>query len=400
MNEALREKALSSTGPFYFFDLDVFRDNIRRIREMTDVAGLCFAMKCNPFLVKEASALVDRIEVCSYGEYCICRQAGVDPGKLLISGVLKKPLELGRIVEECGAKARYTVESIDQLKLLIDLAERENERLCIYIRLSSGNQFGLDQDGVRQAIRIAAGSQSIELVGIHYYSGSQKRKPEKPVREIEKLDKFIRELEQEAGIRIGEIEYGPGIPARYFMDQKEDLSDRFFTEIREAISRMEWKGHITLEMGRIFAASCGSYVTRVLDTKRSGGINYAITDGGMHQLNYDGQLRGMYHPFIEVIRKDDSASVPEGEETKRWTICGCLCTVNDVISGEAATGPLSVGDLLVFGNAGAYSCVEGMALFLSHELPEIISYSRDQGIMVLRKSKECYCFNTASQEMF
>ena len=400
----LKDQAAVTDSPFYLFDVDAFRENIKRIRRETgDAAKLCFAMKCNPFLMPQAAPEVDRIEVCSYGEYCICRKDGIEPEKLLISGVLKKPAELERMVEECGSKAGYTVESMGQFALLAELAGKRREKLRIYIRLTSGNQFGLDRESVNTIFELAGMTPYLEIAGIHYYSGSQKRKAAKLVRELEKLDQLLLELQDRFHVTIPELEYGPGIPARYFEDQPENLDKSFFEEIRKAIAAMRWKGHVTIEMGRIFASSCGYYVTRVCDIKHSGETGYAITDGGMHQMNYDGQIRGMYHPFVTVLTEKDKRRENrreiDGEKRNPssdhiWTVCGCLCTANDVICAEQDLGPLKVGDILVFGNVGAYSMVEGMALFLSHELPAIFSYAEEEGSKCLRQPRECWELNS------
>lgn len=406
--KVLKDQAAVTDSPFYLFDLDTFRENIRRIRRETgNAAKLCFAMKCNPFLMPLAALEVNRIEVCSYGEYCICRKDGIDPGKLLISGVLKKPAELKRMVEECGSKAGYTVESMGQFAMLAELARKHREKLRVYIRLTSGNQFGLDRESVNTVFELAGMTPYLEIAGIHYYSGSQKRKAAKPVRELEKLDRLLLELQDRFHVTIPELEYGPGIPARYFEDQPEKLDESFFKEIRKAIADMTWKGRVTMEMGRVFAASCGYYVTRVCDIKYSGETGYAITDGGMHQMNYDGQIRGMYHPFVTVLTENDrrreNGRERDGEKSNpsangNWTVCGCLCTANDVLCAEQDLGPLKVGDILAFGNVGAYSMVEGMALFLSHELPAIFSYSKGEGSRCLRQPRECWEWNSGRTE--
>ena len=76
-------------------------------------------------------------------------------------------------------------------------------------------------------------------------------------------------------------------------------------------------------MGRALTASCGYYLTSVKDIKQNNGRNYCIVDGGIHQIQYDGQIRGMYTPEVQIIG--------EQEETKEWTVCGSLCTTNDIL---------------------------------------------------------------------
>ena len=49
-------------------------------------------------------------------------------------------------------------------------------------------------------------------------------------------------------------------------------------------------------MGRFFAASCGTYLTRVVDLKENDGTNYCILDGGINHLTYAGQVMGLKAP--------------------------------------------------------------------------------------------------------
>ena len=90
------EHAITKYGtPLYVFDIDevkrktdYFRDRFR------ESAGLCFAIKANPFLTCTMSKVTDRIEVCSMGEFEICRELQIEAEKLLISGVLKKKKDI------------------------------------------------------------------------------------------------------------------------------------------------------------------------------------------------------------------------------------------------------------------------------------------------------------------
>lgn len=52
-------------------------------------------------------------------------------------------------------------------------------------------------------------------------------------------------------------------------------------------------------------------------------------------------------------------------ETEKWTICGSLCTVGDVIVKNLPVVKPEIGDMILFYNIGAYSVTEGIYLFLS-----------------------------------
>ena len=62
---------------------------------------------------------------------------------------------------------------------------------------------------------------------------------------------------------------------------------------------------------------------------------------------------------------------------EKYSICGSLCTVSDVIVKEVPLHNPVPGDILVFDNTGAYSVTEGISLFLSRDLPRV--YLRSGG---------------------
>lgn len=55
---------------------------------------------------------------------------------------------------------------------------------------------------------------------------------------------------------------------------------------------------------------------------------------------------------------------------------------------------LKVGDRLVFERTGAYSVTEGIALFLSRDLPEVYFWSGKKGLEKVRNRIESFRMNT------
>ena len=263
-------------------------------------------------------------------------------------------------------------------------ANRQN--VNIYLRLTSGNQFGMDAPSIYKILNSADRWEFVRIKGIHYFSGTQKKNADKIRKELEFLDEFLRKAEAETGHPLTELEYGPGLAVSYFEGQ-EDMTVSDIREISEAIRAMEWSGSVMLEMGRAFAASCGHYLTTALDIKKSNGTNYCIVDGGSHQVSYDGQIRGMYRPGFRVSPERESG------EVRKWTVCGSLCTVSDVLMKDAPIRGLQKGDVLIFDRAGAYSAMEGMALFLSHELPQVVLYSQKSGWRPVREEQQTFRWN-------
>ena len=206
---------------------------------------------------------------------------------------------------------------------------------------------------------------------------------------LDKLLAFFEEVQQQYDFCLQRLEYGTGLAVDYFTADAEESEAARLDAISEKIREVGEKTELTVEMGRFFAAPCGYYVNKVIDTKTCEGIHYAILDGGLNQLKYDGQIQGMQIPNITHI------PAKSGEE-QLWTLCGSLCTTADVLARNVALTGLEIGDTLVFERTGAYSVSEGMALFLSRELPEINVYSAETDLQQLRPLMDASRFNTPS----
>ena len=97
--EALRTVAATYGTPTYIFDVREVEARIRLLRSLLpEDTGLCFAVKANPFLIPYVADLVDRLEVCSPGEYEICIQEQIAPEKIVVSGVNKTYESMKRIL--------------------------------------------------------------------------------------------------------------------------------------------------------------------------------------------------------------------------------------------------------------------------------------------------------------
>lgn len=384
----LQEAAEKFGTPSYLFDLDRLARRMETLKKaLGSRAELCYAMKANPFLTGALRDLADRFEVCSPGEYDICRRLDIPEEKLVISGVNKSPEDTARMMDDCPRMGRYTAESPAQLELLHQCASRRKRKVSVLLRLTSGNQFGMDEEEVRRIVAERAKYPFLDIVGIQQYSGTQKHSEKRLRRQLSRLDGLISSLREESGFETRELEYGPGLPVFYFQDDEAFDEEAFLGEFASALADMAFQGHITLELGRSIAAECGYYLTAAADCKTNKGQHYVILDGGLHQMNYYGQSMAMRVPTVYRLRERD------GEETL-WNLCGSLCTVNDILVKQLPVKNLQPGDVFVFEKTGAYSVTEGMALFLSRDLPAVISWSEKDGFRLLRERQSVSSLNT------
>lgn len=387
--KTLTQQALQIATPGYIFDLDLFRARVKLVREVFgEKVGLCFSIKANPFLLKYLPEEFDKIEVCSPGELSICERIGADLGKIIFSGVNKTKKDVERAIDD-GVNV-LTVESRLHLQLIHDAAQMRGKTVPVLLRLTAGSQFGMDRADVLDIITNRENYPHVEIVGIHFFSGTQKRKAAAIIKELDKLLAFFEEVQQQYDFRLQRLEYGTGLAVDYFTADAEESEAARLDAISEKIREVGEKTELTVEMGRFFAAPCGYYVNKVIDTKTCEGVHYAILDGGLNQLKYDGQIQGMQIPVISHISCAGAAK----DAAEKWTLCGSLCTTADVLTKNVELTGLSIGDILVFHRTGAYSVMEGMAVFLSREMPEVYIYSQASGLTKIRRMLYTDIFNT------
>lgn len=373
--------------PTYLFDTSVLIKRINYLKSYLMGAGLVYAVKANTFIVKELIDNVERLEICSPGEYRICKKLGIDPQKMVISGVYKDEKSIEQMLES-GDILRYTIESLEQWHLLNKLASKHQKKIKVLIRLTSGNQFGISEEDLISIIK-NNDSPLIEIMGLEYFSGTQKHSLKRIDKEITYLIELMDELESTCHFEVKELEYGPGLPVYYFEDD-EFNEDAFLSEFANIIAKVK-KQRLSLELGRSIAACCGSYLTSIVDMKTNKNGNFVLVDGGIHHLVYYGGTMAMRTPHLELFPK---RSAEEGV----YNIYGSLCTINDVLVKSLKISKPEIGDTFIFKIAGAYSVTEGISLFLSRDLPKVVIKDKDGNLKLVRDEMQTSEINFPNYE--
>ena len=376
--------------PLYVFDINVLRRRIAYLRNSLPGVRLCFAVKANPFLLQELRGFADRFEVCSPGEAEICNRAHIPAAQQVISGVYKTPSVMEKMIAQGNGPRLFTVESVRQFRLLSGLAEQYRKPINVLLRLTSGNQFGMEEQEIVQLVQEREEYPLVCIRGIQFFSGTQKTSLKRLRRELEAVDTFVCALQETCGFTVQELEFGPGFPVNYFQGQSFD-EDAFLAGFSGLLAGLRCGARVTLELGRSIAASCGSYLTRVVDVKQNRGQNYAIVDGGMHQMVYYGQSMAMQHPQCRIYP-------PRSGDAENWNLCGSLCTVNDILVKQLPVAGLKCGDVFAFGNTGAYCMTEGISLFLSRALPRIVLLRAEGAPLLVREALPTDRINTSHYE--
>lgn len=356
--------------PLFIYDIDELTKRVNYLKSKFINYNMVYAVKANTFVIKEIDSLVDRFEICSPGEYEICEKLNIARNKMVISGVNKDRQFIEYLISNFDDVLKYTIESYNQFLLINELSNKYNKKNHVLIRLSSGNQFGVSEEDF---IKIIKENNNLIIDGIEYFSGTQKHSLKIIEKELDHLKEFIDNIENNYSLKIEEVEYGPGLPVFYFQDN--DFDENTYLDGLNKIIGIFSEKVVSLEIGRSMVASCGTYLTKVVDIKENKNGNFVILDGGINHLVYYGQTMAMKIPFYEVLPKRELEEIT-------YNLCGSLCTTNDYLVKNIKINKLMLNDVFIFKNTGAYSSTEGIALFLSRDLPKIILVKEGNDLLI------------------
>ncbi|MFG5139567.1 hypothetical protein O8I32_04545 [Campylobacter lari] len=387
-NEELLNIAKKHGTPSFLFDIQALLNRVRAMKDILDNKyELCYAMKANPFLTTYISKNIEKIEVCSPGELQICIKLNISPSQIIYSGVVKGYDDIV-LALKYGIKT-FTAESLNQLELINKCTLALDVKIFVLLRLSAKSQFGMSKEDILHAIKTSSKYQNIQFSGLHYYAGTQRKKIDLQLKDLNLLLDLKNEIIDIIKIDEFIIEYAPGLSVSMFED--DDFSDTLkpLSTLKAKLDKLNLDGvKIRIELGRFIVQYCGYYLASILDVKNTGECDYCLLDGGINHVNYYGSIMGMKIPIMRHFQINHN----HHDDKKDYCICGALCTSGDVLVRRKQLDNPQIGDLIVFENIGAYSVTEGIYLFLSRTLPKILLIDNDN-ITIVRDFKEIFELN-------
>ena len=122
----------------------------------------------------------------------------------------------------------------------------------------------------------------------------------------------------------------------------------------------------------------------------------AVFGSGSFLLPSMGCILVLLLALRKPIEKAEGTEAEKSGEEELFHLCGSLCTVNDVLARDVALHDPQKGDVICFKRCGAYAATEGMAMFLSRELPQVLICKTDGKIEKLRDQMETYLFHVSA----
>ncbi|PKN09481.1 MAG: diaminopimelate decarboxylase [Deltaproteobacteria bacterium HGW-Deltaproteobacteria-8] len=316
----------------------------------------CYSVKANSNLhvLRLLASLGAGMDIVSGGELYRALLAGVPAGKIVYSGVGKKPAEIRQALE--AGILMFNVESTQELLRINEVAKAMGKVAQISFRInpdvdpkthpyiSTGlkkNKFGLNIDLSLDAYALARDLPAVEPVGIDCHIGSQLTTIEPFMEALDKLLIFYDKLKA-MNLDIRYLDLGGGLGINYDEEQPPHPKE-FGAALTKVLGKLPLK--IILEPGRVIVGNAGILVTEVLYTKQSPTKSFVIVDAAMNDLVRP-SLYGSFHRVEEVT--------PQGRPAQDVDVVGPICESGDFLAKDRQLPEVRQGERLAVYSAGAY----------------------------------------------
>ncbi len=359
---AVDEIAAQVGTPFYLYSAAALKDNFQLFDNgFADIPHLtCFAVKScsNIAILRLLASMGSGADIVSGGELFRVLSAGIDPDKIIFSGVGKTEAEIREAL--FAGILLFNVESSQELDLIQKTARDLGTTAQISFRInpdvdpithpyiSTGlttSKFGLPVETAFVDYLRAEAMDHIEVVGVSCHIGSQLTKISPFTETAGKVKNFLRRIQNE-GIAVKYLDLGGGLGITY-NDEQPPHPHEYARAILAELDDMDCT--LILEPGRVIAGNAGILVTKVQHTKSNIGKEeekrFVIVDAAMNDLSRP-SLYGAYHKIIPTL--------DQGKDKLKVDIVGPVCETGDFMARNRELPEVAPGELLAIMSSGAY----------------------------------------------
>ena len=300
--------------PFYSYSYSKMKENINNFkRNFKSFSPLiCFAVKSNTNIniIREIKKFGLGADVVSLGELMMALKAGINPNKIVFSGVGKKSNEISFAIDK--KILLINAESLSEIKEIDRLAKIKSKKIRIGVRLNpntdaktlsqistgkKGNKFGVNKDTFYEIINYCKNSKNIDLKCLSVHIGSQILDN----RPYEKMLKTVSQILKKTNHKFEFIDLGGGMGISYSDKNKRLNYKKYNSAILKFLRK--YKVKIIFEPGRSIIGNTGTLVTKVIYIKDSGRKKFIILDAAMNDLMRPA-LYGAFHKTLAVTKSD------------------------------------------------------------------------------------------------
>jgi len=347
--------------PIYCYSYKRLKENITNFKKNFSSFSplICFAVKSNTNvnLVREIRKLGLGADVVSMGELMMALKAGINPKKIVFSGVGKTSVEINYAIDKkillINAESKSEIIEIEKVarskKIIVDIGIRLNPNTDAKTlkQISTGkkeNKFGVDEKIFIELVNYSKNSNYINLKCLSVHIGSQilDHKP------YEKMLKVVGNIIKRSNYTFEYIDLGGGMGISYGSENKKLNYKKYNTAIKEFLRK--YKSKIIFEPGRSIVGNIGSLISKVIYIKENKKKDFIILDAAMNDLMRPA-LYGAYHKTMPVLKTNQISK-------KTYEFVGPICESTDKFTTLKKFQRLKEKDLIIICDVGAY----GMSL--------------------------------------
>ena len=375
--------------PVYCYSYNQLKENINNFRKNFKSFSplICFAVKSNTNinLIREIKRFGLGADVVSKGELMMAIKAGINPKKIVFSGVGKTSSEISYAIEKkillINSESKSEVKEIDRIaklkkvKIQVGIRLNPNTDAKTLTQISTGkkeNKFGVNEKTFLELVKYCKNSKNIDLKCLSVHIGSQilDYKP------YEKMLKVIDRIINKINHKFEFIDLGGGMGIPYAKENKKLNYQKYNTAIKKFLKNHSTK--IIFEPGRSIVGNIGFLISEIIYIKESEKKNFVILDAAMNDLMRPA-LYGANHKTLSSIKKNKISK-------KTYEFVGPICESTDKFATLEKFYELKEKDLIVMCDVGAY----GMSLSSNYNVrlkpPELLIKGLE--IKVLRKRQK------------
>ena len=366
-NITLENIAKKYGTPAYCYSYSQLKDNINRFKKNFRSFSpiICFAVKSNTNLnlIKEIKKFGLGADVVSQGELMIAIKAGINPKKIVFSGVGKSTDEIKYAIDK--KILLINAESMSEIKEIDKIAKSKNKKVMIGLRLNpntdaktlsqistgkKGSKFGVNQRTFIELIRYCKDSVNLDLQCLSVHIGSQilSHKP------YEKMLNVIDKIISKVNYKFEYIDLGGGMGIPYAKKTKLLNYGKYNIAIKKFLKKHNSK--IIFEPGRSIIGNVGTLISKIIYIKKSENKNFIILDAGMNDLIRPA-LYGAFHKIIPITQRQKKMK-------KISEFVGPICESTDKFLTVKKFQELNERDIMAICDVGAY----GMSLSSNYNL--------------------------------
>ena len=361
--------------PIYCYSYKQLKENISNFKKNFKSFSplICFAIKSNSNvnLIREIRKFGLGADVVSKGELMMALRAGINPKKIVFSGVGKTSNEIGYAIDKkillINAESKSEINEIERIakfkKKIVNIGIRLNPNTDAKTlkQISTGkkeNKFGVDEKIFFDLVNYSKLSKNIDLKCLSVHIGSQilDYKP------YEKMLKVVNRVIKKSNHKFEFIDLGGGMGISYEKNNKKLNYQKYNIAIKKFLKNH--KSKIIFEPGRSIVGNIGSLVSKVIYIKKNNKKDFIILDAAMNDLIRPA-LYGANHRTLPVIKTNQTSE-------KVYEFVGPICESTDKFTTLKKFQKLKEKDLVVMCDVGAY----GMSLSSNYNVrpkpPEIL----------------------------